>query len=179
MDVDGRNPPHNSPHNHPNAVAGPSSIPDVPPLYLPPPGPSLSPQSRLLDLADPLPPPGPPQHPPYFRSTEDLLKRFQLLPAYNKYVRPFAPPVSELGATDKGKGKEIPPRDIPGSSPAAPTPTAGNDGDDDDGGKGEKKFKNYKHLIKSVPGAYPLLFKPAPIRPFACRTALHEKGRFS
>ena len=26
------------------------------------------------------------------------------------------------------------------------------DGDDDDGGKGEKKHKNYKHLIKAVPG---------------------------
>ena len=48
---------------------------------------------------------------------------------------------------DKGKGKEVPP-----SSPAAPTPGPGGDGDDDDGGKGEKKHKNYKHLIKAVPG---------------------------
>ncbi|RPD54325.1 hypothetical protein L226DRAFT_548215 [Lentinus tigrinus ALCF2SS1-7] len=96
-----------------------------------------------------LPPPGPSQPPPYFRSTEDLLKRFQLLPAYDKYVRPYAPPVSHLGATDKGKGKEVPP-----SSPAAPTPGPGGDGDDEDGGKGEKKHKNYKQLIKAIPGKH-------------------------
>ncbi|KAI0706764.1 hypothetical protein C8T65DRAFT_577119 [Cerioporus squamosus] len=92
---------------------------------------------------------GPPQPPPYLRSTEDLLKRFQLLPAYDKYVRPFAPPVSHLGATDKGKGKEVVP-----SSPAAPTPGPGGDGDDEEGGKGERKHKNYKHLIKAVPGKH-------------------------
>ncbi|RDX44017.1 hypothetical protein OH76DRAFT_1409507 [Lentinus brumalis] len=96
-----------------------------------------------------LPPPAPPRPPSYFRSTEDLLTRFQLLPAYDKYVRPFAPPVSHLGATDKGKGKEFPP-----SSPAAPTPGPGGDGDDEDGGKGEKKYKNYKNLIKAVPGKH-------------------------
>ncbi|TBU52717.1 hypothetical protein BD310DRAFT_831629 [Dichomitus squalens] len=101
-----------------------------------------------------LPPPGPPRPPPYFRSTDDLLKRFELLPAYDKYVRPFAPPVGQPCATDKGKGKEIFGRDAPASSPAAPTPAAGNDGDDEDGTKGEKKFKNYKHLIKSVPGKH-------------------------
>ena len=112
-------------------------------------------QLRSSDLSDHRPCAGPPRPPPYFTSTEDLLKRFQLLPSYDKYVRPFAPPVSQPGATDKGKGKEIPLRDAPASSPAAHTSAAGNDGEDDEGGKGEKKFKNYKHLIKSVPGAYP------------------------
>lgn len=96
---------------------------------------------------------GPPRPPPYLRSTEDLLTRFQLLPAYDKYVRPFAPPVAQAGAADKGKGKEIlPSRDAPVSSPAAQTPAAGNDGDEEDGAKGEKKHKNYKYLVKSVPG---------------------------
>lgn len=96
-----------------------------------------------------MPPSGPPRLVPHFRSTEDLLTRFQLLPAYDKYVRPFAPPVAQVGATDKGKGKEIPP--AAASSPAAPA-VAGDDGDDEDGTKGEKKHKNYKHLIKAVPG---------------------------
>ncbi|PIL32203.1 hypothetical protein GSI_05448 [Ganoderma sinense ZZ0214-1] len=132
MDLDEQ---HTSPYPpHPNAVAGPSSMPDLPPLFLPP--------------------PGPPRRPPYLRSTEDLIKRFDLLPAYDKYVRPFAPPVGQPSATDKGKGKEIVARDAPASSPAAPTPAAANDGDDEDGAKGEKKFKNYKHLIKSVPGKH-------------------------
>lgn len=150
---------HTSPYPpHPNAVAGPSSMPDLPPLFLPPPGPSLLVETCFPDLADLAPPSGPPRRPPYLRSTEDLIKRFELLPAYDKYVRPFAPPVGLPSATDKGKGKEIVARDAPASSPAAPTPAAANDGDDDDGAKGEKKFKNYKHLIKSVPG---MSFLPA------------------
>ena len=45
----------------------------------------------------------------YFRSIEDLLKRIQLLQAYNKYVGLFASPVIEYSTADKGK--EIPPRD--------------------------------------------------------------------
>ncbi|KAH9933639.1 uncharacterized protein BXZ73DRAFT_46172 [Epithele typhae] len=133
MDSDDPHPAFAPPRQHANAVAGPSSLPDIPPLYFPP--------------------PGPPQPPPYFRSTDDLLRRFQLLPAYDKYVRPYAPPVSQLSAADKGKAKEIPLREA-ASSPAAGTPAAGGDGDDDDGGKGEKKMKNYKHLIKSVPGKH-------------------------
>ena len=82
-----------------------------------------------------------------------MLSRFQLLSAYDKYVRPYSTPVSAAGSTqlpqplsglDKGKGKEreVPPRDI-ASPAAAQTPGAGNDGDDEDGqGKGEKKWKN-------------------------------------
>lgn len=104
---------------------------------------------------------------PYFDSTQDLLARFQLLAAYDKYVRPYAPPVglaslssgSISGMSDKGKGKEkeVPPRDI-ASPAAAPTPGVANDGDDDDGqGKGEKKMKNYRHMIKNIPGAWPAL----------------------
>ncbi|KAI0364324.1 hypothetical protein BV20DRAFT_956443 [Pilatotrama ljubarskyi] len=141
MDIDEQHPPHRSPQ-HTNALAGPSTMPEMPPLYLPPPGPQ---QPR-----------------PYFTSTEDLLTRFQLLPSYDKYVRPFASPAGSIpqattsSATEKGKGKEkeIPPRDVAASSPAAHTPGAGHDGDEEEGGKGEKKFKNYRHLIKGIPGKH-------------------------
>lgn len=57
---------------------------------------------------------------------------------------------------DKGKGKEreVPMQELPLSSPVPATPAAGNEADDDDApGKGEKKWKNYKHLIKGIPGA--------------------------
>lgn len=97
-------------------------------------------------------------------STQDLISRFHLLSAYNKYVRPYAPPVGSIQGTiapppgpDKGKGKEreIPMQDSTSlSSPVPATPAAGNDGDDDDmTGKGEKKLKNYRYLIKGIPGA--------------------------
>lgn len=91
----------------------------------------------------------------YLTSTQDLLSRFLLLPAYDKYVRPAitaqetgldVPPTPTL---DKGKGREV---DTPGD---------GHDGSDDHdhdhegGDKGAKKNKNnYKHLIKGIPGAY-------------------------
>lgn len=107
--------------------------------------------------------PAPPTtHPPHLSSTQDLLARFSLLSAYDKYVRPFAAPAeigldqngpastlpSASGVPEKGKGKEV--MDTPGSSGIAD----GGDGDDDEAtGKGEKKKKNtYKHLIKGVPG---------------------------
>ena len=138
MDVDDEQHPSTSQQN---AVAGPSTMHSVPPLFLPPPGPSSLRQACLPDLANFMPLSGPPRPPPYFRSTDDLLKRFELLPAYDKYVRPFAPPVGLPNATDKGKGKEIFGRDAPASSPAAPTPAAGNEGDEEDGGKGEKKLR--------------------------------------
>ncbi|EMD33327.1 hypothetical protein CERSUDRAFT_67993 [Gelatoporia subvermispora B] len=99
----------------------------------------------------------PPSHPPYFTSTQDLLTRFQLTPAYDKYVRAYVTPVGQQpqpGATDKGKGKEREPplRDAPKSSPAA---TPGAVAADDEDGKGEKKAKNsYKHLIKGIPGKH-------------------------
>ncbi|GBE88424.1 hypothetical protein SCP_1302390 [Sparassis crispa] len=117
-----------------NALAGPSTVSDV------------------------LPPPALPQPPPYFTSTQDLVARFKLAPAYDKYVRPYVTPVSTggpptpPGATDKGKGKEKehPPREPPDLSA---TPAA-HDGDEEDS-KGEKKWKNnYKHLIKGIPGKH-------------------------
>ncbi|KAI0654642.1 hypothetical protein C8Q70DRAFT_925330 [Cubamyces menziesii] len=137
MDIDEQHHPHRSPQ-HTNALAGPSTTPEIPSLYLPPPGP---------------PPPR-----SYFSSTQDLLTRFQLLPSYDKYVRPYVTPAgpSSSGATEKGKGKEkeIPLRDVAASSPAAHTPGAGHDPEDEDGGKGEKKSKNYRHLIKGIPGKH-------------------------
>jgi hypothetical protein len=104
---------------------------------------------------------GPPPPKQHLASTQDLLSRFHLLPAYNKYVRPSqfpdadpsndGPPPSTPGVSavpgtlSKGKGK-------------APDVDLGDGGDgDDDDVKGEKKKKNtYKHLIKGVPGVLQL-----------------------
>ena len=125
-------------------------------------------------------PPPPKQH---LASTQDLLARFHLLPAYDRYVRPFtlpgddpalqqqpndpqtpAPGPSVLGSSpaigpvDKGKGRE---RDSAVATPAEPDPADVGDADDDDapGAKGEKKKKNtYRHLIKGIPGVFPFLF---------------------
>ncbi|KAJ3476135.1 hypothetical protein NLI96_g11374 [Meripilus lineatus] len=116
-------------------------------------------------------PPGPPKQRPYFASTDDLLSRFHLLPAYDRYVRPFAsqnpPQIPSLPTIDKGKGKEkdIPQRDI--SAPAASTPLPHNDQDEDDQPpKGERKWKNnYKHMIKGIPGSSLAFFNP-PFLPF-------------
>ncbi|KZP25096.1 hypothetical protein FIBSPDRAFT_918524 [Athelia psychrophila] len=91
-----------------------------------------------------------PQPPAHLASTQDLIARFQLLPAYDKYVRPHVvaeDPPATPGAIDKGKGKE--------KELATATPDDGQDGDDDEGGKGDKKKKNtYKHLIKETPGKH-------------------------
>ncbi|KAF8071919.1 hypothetical protein FPV67DRAFT_906210 [Lyophyllum atratum] len=137
-----------------NAIAGPSTSRSS----TPPPAQSTS---QLF-----LPPPGPPQtHPTYLSSTQDLLARFQLLPSYDKYVRPFAAPsetgLDQVGPTpitpgangilDKGKGKEVE------GVPMTPGAGDGGDGDDEDGGKGDKrKRNNYKHLIKGIPGKHSL-----------------------
>ncbi|KAH8112652.1 hypothetical protein DFH11DRAFT_1511608 [Phellopilus nigrolimitatus] len=144
-----------------NAEAGPSSQPDVPTVFLPPPGPS--------------------RRRPLFDGTQDLISRFQLLPSYDKYVRPFVHPVgsgephpnavssngcatnsglplsvSTSGTLDKGKGREIPVATP--ITPVGATPGAdGGDGDDadEDVGKDGKKAKNtYKHLIKGIPGKH-------------------------
>lgn len=92
---------------------------------------------------------GPPRPRPLLTSTQDLLARFQLLPAYDKYVRPYAPPVGLPSApVDKGKGKE---KEM--SVPLAGTPGAVADGEEEEG-DGKKKAKNtYKQLIKGIPGA--------------------------
>ncbi|KAF7374852.1 hypothetical protein MSAN_00371200 [Mycena sanguinolenta] len=120
-----------------NAEAGPSSHP----LFLKP------------KLAHPHPP-------PLLASTQDLLARLQLLPAYDKYVRSPLDDAQEPngsvanGKVDNGKGKA---RD---TSPPPQTPGAAGeaDADDDDGAqpKGEKKKKSnsYRHLIKGVPGKH-------------------------
>ncbi|KAF9468038.1 hypothetical protein BDZ94DRAFT_1304781 [Collybia nuda] len=138
-----------------NAIAGPSNPRTSPP-------PSSSPPHIFF------PPPAPPQtHPVYLSSTQDLLARFALLPAYDKYVRPFAapgetgldqtgpvPPNPGVGGMlDKGKGKEV------AETLVSVGIVDNGDGDDDDGpgGKGEKRKKNnYKHLIKGIPGKHSL-----------------------
>ncbi|KAF7336659.1 hypothetical protein MVEN_02100700 [Mycena venus] len=101
-----------------------------------------------------LKPAAPPQPKPRLASTNDLLARFQLLSAYDKYVRPPPDDPPEPPQPDNGKGKarEHHP------SPTPQTPGADHDPDDDDAAqaKGEKKKKNnsYKHLIKGVPGKH-------------------------
>ncbi|OSX59093.1 hypothetical protein POSPLADRAFT_1101792, partial [Postia placenta MAD-698-R-SB12] len=131
MDVDDDQQPPKFTLQPTNALAGPSSTPELPPMYLLPPGP---PQRPLL------------------ASTQDLISRFQLLPAYNKYVRPYAPPVGQPSipnVADKGKGKEK-----EASPPPGATPGAGADGEEEVG-KGEKKWKNtYRSLIKGIPGKH-------------------------
>lgn len=88
--------------------------------------------------------------PPRLASTHDLLARFHLLPAYDKYVRPppdDPPEPQEKPDNGKGKARE--------HSTAPQTPGGDHDRDDDDAAqtKGEKKKNSYKHLIKGVPGA--------------------------
>ncbi|TCD63138.1 hypothetical protein EIP91_005976, partial [Steccherinum ochraceum] len=119
-----------------NALAGPSTQPALPPLFLPP--------------------QEPPRPKPHFRSTDDLLSRFQLLSAYDRYVRPYSVPVSSTSASsnvlDKGKGKE---RELSSTPSALPTSNSANEGEEEDGQKGERKWKNnYKHLIKGIPGKH-------------------------
>ena len=158
-----------------NAIAGPSNprnsprlpSPATPYLFLPPPGLhsfdwNLSALSELIYCFEPAAPPQ--AYRAHLSSTQDLLARFDLLPAYDKYVRPFttstetgldqmgSPPSTKLngnGAMDKGKGREV--VDTP-NTPGLPD---GGDGDDDEGmgGKGDKKKKNnYKYLLKGIPG---------------------------
>ncbi|KAJ6513206.1 hypothetical protein C8R45DRAFT_1059488 [Mycena sanguinolenta] len=99
------------------------------------------------------PQPANPPPPPLLASTHDLLARFLLLPAYDKYVRqPPDDPQEPNGKPDNGKGKA---RD---TSPPPQTPgVAEPDADDDEAqAKGDKKKKSnsYKHLIKGVPGKH-------------------------
>lgn len=188
---------------HTNAIAGPSTYNSIHPLSpstLPHSSSSTAPHSSVPPLLF-LPPPGilfyftnvilcylliiitiakgPPPPKQHLASTQDLLSRFHLLPAYNKYVRPSLLPGTDPsnegalpstldasitpGTLDKGKGKEVVHGNAVtmGNTPVDMDLGDGGDGDDDDaaGGKGEKKKKNtYKHLIKGVPGV--LLFLP-------------------
>ncbi|KAH7868109.1 uncharacterized protein C8R40DRAFT_1178222 [Lentinula edodes] len=159
--VAGSSTPRSSP-SHPTSSANPSNTPRT----------HADQPSQLF-----FPTPGLQQLPAYIQSTQDLLRKLHLHDAYDKYVRLFnassddapipndrneavstSPPTTGqnglMGASDKGKGKEVAP------APMAQTPAAdGQDGDDDNGpgGKGEKKKKNsYKHLIKGVPGKHSL-----------------------
>ncbi|KAL1747106.1 hypothetical protein HDZ31DRAFT_80688 [Schizophyllum fasciatum] len=134
-----------------NAEAGPSSPREV------------QPEPRL-HLWPPRPSP-----PVYLRSTDDLLSRFQLYPAYDKWVRPYVTPLDPndpnapppaAGASDtKGKARDdmmevdgpIPP------PPSGATPLSDSSKRDgaDEAGKEEKKRKNnYRHLIKGLPGKH-------------------------
>ncbi|KIL67626.1 hypothetical protein M378DRAFT_268788 [Amanita muscaria Koide BX008] len=185
----------------------PSPAPSIPPLYLPPPGKVLfisllvrlfiSISSILFESTrrspitlpiiihgnnrDPTPGPPPPQT--LLASTQDLLSRFKLLDAYDKYVKNVTPtdePSSGLsramatdqhstqgsiasvagavpngfGSVDKGKGKEV----MVDSPSGAGMPGKGGSSiatEADDDAKAEKKKKNtYKHLIKGIPGKH-------------------------
>lgn len=114
---------------------------------------------------------GPSRPPPCFKSTEDLLSKFQLLSAYDSYVRPFLPP--EDMSSDKGKGKQ---RD----TPPIPDPHSIhiNDPDDDELDRRKKK-NNYKHLIKGIPGSITLCvsFPPPTFIHSSHRETLNQKGR--
>jgi len=158
-----------------NAIAGPSNTRNsprppslaTPYLFLPPPGLhsfewNLSVLLKLIYCFDHAALPQ--THRAYLSSTQDLLARFDLLSAYDKYVRPFttstetgldqmvSPPSIKPngnGAMDKGKGREVV------ATPDTPGMPDGGDGDDEEGvgGKGDKKKKNnYKHLLKGIPG---------------------------
>ena len=127
---------------------------------------------------------GPPLPETLLASTQDLISRFNLLPAYDKYVRPTILPATGPSATDlpdisafdqtanstpsvqgaapgldKGKGKEKDAMMVD-SQAGMGVPLTGGPGvaviADDATDKGEKKRKNtYKHLIKGIPGTFP------------------------
>ncbi|KAJ7593232.1 hypothetical protein C8J56DRAFT_930631 [Mycena floridula] len=143
-----------------NAIAGPSSP-------RPSPRPASPQADRRDDLTLFLPPPAPSSASVPLTSTQDLLGKFHLLGAYDKYVRPYAiasavdvkphlPSQPPVGSPDKGKGREVAAQNNGSRTPVA---DQGDDGDDDDGnGKGDKnKMKNnYKHLVKNAPGKHSL-----------------------
>jgi hypothetical protein len=126
----------------------------------------LSSQFNYLSLSTNFPSASP-RPPRLLESTQDLISRFHLLTAYDKFVRPFItqehdPNTAQLPTTpavpslsDKGKGKE---RD-PGTPTVASAATPGthNDPDDDEGRDGKKKKNTYRHLIKGVPGTQSIL----------------------
>ncbi|TFK20300.1 hypothetical protein FA15DRAFT_682613 [Coprinopsis marcescibilis] len=106
----------------------------------------------------------PPKSKLHLQSSQDLLARLNLHPAYDRYVRPAVLPGDEVGvgATgtpspgDKGKGKEVD-VDMSDVGGGGRPPHGLGEGDDDDGpgGKKEKKGKNsYRHLIKGMPGKH-------------------------
>ncbi|KAI0030122.1 hypothetical protein K488DRAFT_88058 [Vararia minispora EC-137] len=129
MDVDAVSPPaaaaHDPHDSHP--VAGPSTLFPVSPLFLLPPAP-IAP-------------------PPLLTCSEDILQRFHLLPAYDKFVRPVPGPVPSDKSTnhppnpDKGKGKEKEGDD-------------NGEGVEDEVEKDWRRQNNYRYLIKGLPGSH-------------------------
>ena len=113
---------------------------------------------------------GPSRPPPYFKSTEDLLSKFQLLSAYDSYVRPFLPSEDMPSDTVKGEGWDILPTD--------PHSIHTNDPDDDELDRRKKK-NNYKHLIKGIPGsiASSVPFQTSTFAYPSHRETLDKKGR--
>lgn len=130
-----------------NAEAGPStgrshsqqpeastSSMTIPPVFLPPPPHSI-------------------RSPP-FSAAHDLIGRFQLQVAYDKYVKPNVLPVdqwqtSDGGNLDKGKGREKDAEDADLNMDAgSPNDPSGNES------KKRKKESSYKHLIKAVVGKH-------------------------
>ncbi|KAF6759958.1 hypothetical protein DFP72DRAFT_805918 [Ephemerocybe angulata] len=116
-----------------------------------------------------LPPPAPPPPKQYLASTQDLLARFHLLSAYDRYVRPSVLPGNDatsgvgagtlLAGGDKGKGKEVEMDGGDGGHTGSEVLPRAGDGEEEEGPgvKGEKKMKNsYKHLIKGLPGKHPM-----------------------
>lgn len=114
----------------------------------------------------------------YLASTQDLLARFNLHPAYDKYVKPYIEPLDPAvtipqdnnpttPTTDKGKGKE---------KEREKEKEKDQDEDDEDGGATKKKKDTYKHLIRGIPGTYPSLCPfpppPFPLIPFLFATSL-------
>lgn len=169
-----------TPHLH-AAVNTSAVFPSIPLVYVPPAGMYNFPSGRFScsvafdcriflvpslkfsnEISLMIAPPPPRQH---LASTQDLLSRLQLLPAYDKYVRPSLDGslgaidgagninAQSLGTTpnpmshfDKGKGREVP---VHGGDVDMHDP---NDAEEEDG-KGDKKKRNsYKHLIGGIPG---------------------------
>ncbi|KZS92596.1 hypothetical protein SISNIDRAFT_455827 [Sistotremastrum niveocremeum HHB9708] len=124
-----------------NAQAGPSS----PTVFLP--QNASQPQSSLLS------------------STNDLIARFNLLPAYDKYVRSFGynDPVNQTSAetrqspSAKGKGKELSRDRVSQRQGKSPENRMDLDEDGESGSKKKKsKEGSYKHLIKGIVGKHSL-----------------------
>ncbi|KAG8731229.1 hypothetical protein FRC12_019822 [Ceratobasidium sp. 428] len=126
----------------PNAVAGPSHVGA-------PPGPShpgSSSSAMALLSSGPLeaylaPDPAPPRPRSIIHPTDDLLKRYNIIPVYDEFVRPFN--TAPISIEDKGKRKED------ASAPGVPSAADGTD--DTRSGPKEGLFQHgYKHFIKDL-----------------------------
>lgn len=131
----------NAPNHHQNAVAGPSTIAeDMTVVFLPPTAGTgitscfhfswhlITFRTRLISQNVAHPPPR-----AHLASTQDLLARFYLHPAYDKHVRPAIPSQTPP-----------PPAAVLPSTPHPPLP------DSDD----KTKKNSYRFLVKNVPGKH-------------------------